>query len=105
MIVTLNVTARLVCYGKGMERNIGYCRVSSLDQDLSVQKAALERHGCHLIFEETTTGPKREGREKLDLALKVIAEGDHLVVTRLDRLGRSLRDLANSVTWWRSIMA
>jgi DNA invertase Pin-like site-specific DNA recombinase len=55
----------------------------------------LERHGCHVIFEEKITGTKREGREKLDLALKVLYEGDHLVVTRLDRLGRSLRDLAN----------
>src|SRR6516165_1256248 len=78
-----------------MGRNIGYCRVSSLDQDLSVQKAALERHRCHVIFEEKITGTKREGREKLDLALKVISDGDHLVVTRLDRLGRSLHDLAN----------
>jgi DNA invertase Pin-like site-specific DNA recombinase len=66
-----------------------------LDQDLSVQKAALERHGCHVIFEEKITGTKREGREKLDLALKILSGGDHLVVTRLDRLGRSLRDLAN----------
>jgi DNA invertase Pin-like site-specific DNA recombinase len=78
-----------------MGRNIGYCRVSSLDQNLSIQKAALERHRCHVIFEEKITGTKREGREKLDLALKVLSEGDHLVVTRLDRLGRSLRDLAN----------
>ncbi len=78
-----------------MRRNIGYCRVSALDQDLSVQKAALECHGCHIVFEEKITGTKREGREKLDLALKVLSERDHLVVTRLDRLGRSMRDLAN----------
>ena len=78
-----------------MARKIGYCRVSTGDQDLTIQKAALERDGCHVIFEEKVSGTKRDGREKLSLALKVLTPGDSLVVTRLDRLGRSLRDLAN----------
>jgi DNA invertase Pin-like site-specific DNA recombinase len=76
-------------------RKIGYCRVSTEDQDFTIQKAALERDGCHVIFEEKISGSKREGREKLNLALKVLVSGDSLVVTRLDRLGRSLHDLAN----------
>jgi DNA invertase Pin-like site-specific DNA recombinase len=78
-----------------LARKIGYCRVSTGDQDLSFQNAALERDGCHVIFEEKVSGAKRDGREKLGLALKVLGPGDSLVVTRLDRLGRSLRDLAN----------
>jgi DNA invertase Pin-like site-specific DNA recombinase len=70
-------------------------RVSTDDQDLSVQRAALERDGCAVIFEEKISGTRRLGREQLELALKVLNEGDTLVVTRLDRLGRSMRDLAN----------
>ena len=78
-----------------MGRRIGYARVSSGDQDLSVQKCALESDGCAIVFEEKISGTKRDGRDQLQLALKVLSEGDALVVTRLDRLGRSLRDLAN----------
>ena len=78
-----------------MGRRIGYARVSSDDQDLSIQKAALEKDGCAIVFEEKRSGSKRNGRDQLNLALKVLTKGDTLVVTRLDRLGRSLRDLAN----------
>ena len=78
-----------------MGRKIGYARVSSVDQDLAIQKSALERNGCAIVFEEKITGTKRDGRDQLLLALKVLSESDTLVVTRLDRLGRSLRDLAN----------
>jgi DNA invertase Pin-like site-specific DNA recombinase len=48
-----------------------------------------------IIFKEKRSGTKRNGRDPLDLALQVLSKGDTLVVTRLDRLGRSLRDLAN----------
>jgi DNA invertase Pin-like site-specific DNA recombinase len=78
-----------------MARLIGYARVSTTDQDLGVQKTALEKAGCGIIFEEKLSGTKRTGRDQLDLALKVLGDGDVLTVTRLDRLGRSLRDLAN----------
>ena len=80
-----------------MGRHIGYARVSSDDQDLAIQKTALDRDRCAIVFEEKRSGAKRSGREQLDLALKVLVKGDTLVVTRLDRLGRSLRDLANIV--------
>jgi DNA invertase Pin-like site-specific DNA recombinase len=76
-------------------RLIGYARVSSADQDLTVQRAALKEAGCNLVMEEKRSGTKRVGREQLDLALQVLGEGDVLVVTRFDRLGRSLRDLSN----------
>jgi DNA invertase Pin-like site-specific DNA recombinase len=78
-----------------MSRRIGYARVSTDDQDLSIQKAALDRDGCAIVFEEKRSGTKRDGRAQLELALKVLVKGDTLVVLRLDRLGRSLRDLAN----------
>ena len=78
-----------------MSRRIGYARVSTDDQDLAIQNAALDKDGCAIVFEEKRSGTKRDGRDQLQLALKVLMKGDSLVVTRLDRLGRSLRDLAN----------
>lgn len=78
-----------------MPRQIGYARVSSDDQNLSIQNRELDRAGCAIVFEEKRSGAKRGGRNQLELALRVLLPGDKLVVTRLDRLGRSLRDLAN----------
>lgn len=80
-----------------MARRIGYARVSTHDQNLRSQKSALKKDGCAIIFEEKRSGTERNGREQLELALKVLVKGDTLVVTRLDRLGRSMRDLANIV--------
>jgi DNA invertase Pin-like site-specific DNA recombinase len=75
---------------------IGYARVSTTDQDLAVQREALRRAHVGVIFEEKASGTKRDGRTELQKkVLSVLGEGDALVVTRLDRLGRSLRDLAN----------
>jgi DNA invertase Pin-like site-specific DNA recombinase len=74
---------------------IGYARVSTTDQDLTVQREALRRAGVGVIFEEKASGTKRDGRTELQKVLSVLGEGDALVVTRLDRLGRSMRDLAN----------
>jgi DNA invertase Pin-like site-specific DNA recombinase len=55
----------------------------------------LDKDACAIVFEEKRSGTKRSGREQLELALKVLMKGDTLAVTRLDRLGRSLHDLAN----------
>ena len=73
----------------------GYARVSTTDQDLAVQRNALNLAGVGVIFEEKASGTKREGRTELQKVLSVLGEGDALVVTRLDRLWRSMRDLAN----------
>jgi DNA invertase Pin-like site-specific DNA recombinase len=71
---------------------IGYGRVSTADQNLDAQKDALERGGAELIFMESVSGTKRH-RPQLDLALSHLRQGDQLLVTRLDRLARSAKDL------------
>jgi DNA invertase Pin-like site-specific DNA recombinase len=76
---------------------IGYARISTHDQTLSLQKDALEKAGCEKIFTDTVSGTKAE-RKGLTEALSHLREGDTLVVWRLDRLGRSLRHLIDTVT-------
>lgn len=71
---------------------IGYGRVSTVDQNLDAQKDALERAGASMIFLESASGTKKH-RPQLDLALSHLRPGDQLLVTRLDRLARSARDL------------
>lgn len=75
----------------------GYARVSSTDQDLSIQKATLTAAGCAVIREEKVSGTGIEGREELKTMLEFLREGDTLVVTRIDRLARNMRDLQNIV--------
>src|SRR5712664_4987772 len=75
----------------------GYARVSTIDQDLSIQHAALTAVGCTVVRSEKVTGTSTEGREELATLLQFLREGDTLVVTRVDRLARSLRDLQNIV--------
>ncbi|WP_206483267.1 recombinase family protein [Thalassotalea sp. G2M2-11] len=75
----------------------GYARVSTLDQSTSIQREALEAAKCNRIFEEKASGITREGRSELSLVLEVLREGDTLVVTRIDRLARSLKDLQDIV--------
>jgi DNA invertase Pin-like site-specific DNA recombinase len=76
---------------------IGYARVSTTDQTLDLQKDALEKAGCTKIFTDTASGAKAE-RIGLDEALDYARAGDTLVVWRLDRLGRSLRHLIETIT-------
>ena len=75
---------------------IGYARVSTQDQTLNLQKDALEKLGCNKIFTDTSSGTKAE-RKGLEEALEYVREGDTLVVWRLDRLGRSLKHLIETV--------
>src|SRR6266436_3597161 len=76
---------------------IGYARVSTQDQTLNLQKDALEKIGCIKIFTDTASGASTE-RKGLDEALAYVREGDTLVVWRLDRLGRSLKHLIETIT-------
>src|SRR5512144_113668 len=75
---------------------IGYARVSTSDQTLDLQKDALEKAGCERIFTDTASGAKAE-RIGLDEALSYVRPGDTLVVWRLDRLGRSLPHLIETI--------
>ena len=70
---------------------IGYARVSTDDQSLDLQRDALKEAGCERIFEDTAGGAAE--RPSLQQALSHLRAGDTLVVWRLDRLGRSLKDL------------
>src|SRR6266566_7497592 len=76
---------------------IGYARVSTQDQTLNLQKDALEKIGCTKIFTDTISGATTE-RKGLEEALTFLREGDTLVVWRLDRLGRSLKHLIDTIT-------
>ena len=75
----------------------GYARVSTTDQDLRVQEASLRAAGCQVIRSEKRTGTQREGRAELDVLLQFLRTGDTLVITRIDRLARSLKDLQDIV--------
>ena len=75
----------------------GNARISTIDQDLSIQHAALAAAGCTVVRSEKVTGTSTQGREGLATLLQFLREGDTLVVTRIDRLARSLRDLQNIV--------
>ncbi|EIF32237.1 site-specific recombinase, DNA invertase Pin [Burkholderia sp. Ch1-1] len=75
---------------------IGYARVSTRDQDLTNQEAQLRAAGCGRIFAEKITGTKR-ARPQLDRMLEHLRAGDVIVITRLDRLARSIRDLLDIV--------
>ncbi|MBA9071808.1 DNA invertase Pin-like site-specific DNA recombinase [Methylobacterium sp. RAS18] len=81
---------------------IGYARVSTFDQDLTVQRAALKAAGCDPIRAEKASGASTAGRTELATILDFIGEGDTLVVTRIDRLARSIGDLQDIV---RSLQA
>lgn len=72
---------------------VGYARVSSVGQDLEVQETALQEAGCEKIFREKRSGRTAKDREALQEALEWVREGDTLIVTRLDRLARSIIDL------------
>jgi DNA invertase Pin-like site-specific DNA recombinase len=76
---------------------IGYARISTHDQTLSLQKDALEKAGAEKIFTDTVSGTKVE-RKGLTQALSHLRPGDTLVVWRLDRLGRALRHLIDTIT-------
>ena len=80
-----------------MNQRIGYARVSTDDQNLDLQRDALQQVGCGVIYEEAASG-KTAARPELEQCRKALRAGDTLVVWRLNRLGRSLPDLVQIVT-------
>jgi DNA invertase Pin-like site-specific DNA recombinase len=80
-----------------MATQIGYARVSTTDQDLGLQVAALKAAGCTVIRTEKRSGTTMEGRTELATVLDFLRAGDVLTVTRIDRLARSMGDLQDIV--------
>jgi DNA invertase Pin-like site-specific DNA recombinase len=76
---------------------IGYARVSAFDQDHATQAARLKAACCEVVRKEKASGKSRTGRDELASILEFIRPGDELVVVKLDRLGRSTRDVLNLV--------
>ena len=76
---------------------IGYARVSTLDQNLDLQMQALTKADCKKIFEDKVSGTRAD-RPGLAKALEMLREGDTLVVWKLDRLGRSVKQLVGLVS-------
>ena len=76
---------------------IGYIRVSTIHQNLDLQRDALERAGCEKIFEEKKSGKAGTKRPGLEAALAYLRPEDFLVVWKLDRLGRSLVEMMRTI--------
>lgn len=76
---------------------IGYARVSTLDQDHTTQIERLKAADCERVFSEKKSGTSKKGRSELGECLEYLREGDILVITKIDRLARSARDLHNLV--------
>src|SRR5947207_15605999 len=76
---------------------IGYARVSSTDQNLAIQEQALRSAGCDTIRSEKRSGTTTAGRDELRTVLDFLRKGDVLMVTRIDRLARSIGDLQDVV--------
>ncbi len=72
---------------------VGYARVSTLGQSLENQLESLTKEGCEKIFEEKASGKSADEREQLQMALDFVRVDDVLVITKLDRLARSMIDL------------
>ncbi len=76
---------------------IGYARVSTTDQNLELQHQALTAAGCERIIDDTISGATKQ-RPGLAQVLDILRNGDTLVVWKLDRLGRSVKNLVDLVT-------
>lgn len=75
----------------------GYARVSTIDQKLTIQEEALKAAGCENIRSEKVSGTSTQGRGELKILLTFLRKGDELVITRIDRLARSVKDLQDIV--------
>ena len=76
--------------------NIGYCRISTNDQNLDLQLDELKKAGCERIFQDIASGAKSD-RKGLKEAIEFARSGDVIVCWKLDRVGRSLRDLIETI--------
>jgi Resolvase, N terminal domain len=94
MKTRIRPTGRLLPRRRPMTgKRYGYARVSTDDQDLTIQREQLVRHGCDAVLFEKASGKSREGRPELEKIMSVIGKSDALVVTKFDRLGRNMLDM------------
>lgn len=84
-------------HSRGVNDLLGYARISTADQDPALQHDALTAAGCYRVWTDTASGAKTQ-RPQLDAVLDALRPGDSLVVWRIDRLGRSLPHLIETVT-------
>jgi DNA invertase Pin-like site-specific DNA recombinase len=75
----------------------GYARASTVEQDVTLQQETLRRAGCEVVRSEKSSGASRVGRSELAVLLQFLRRGDTLMVTRVDRLARSIKDLQDIV--------
>jgi DNA invertase Pin-like site-specific DNA recombinase len=97
--ITLEIYSRLNTITTSSDKKgplmlIGYARVSTQDQNLELQREALRQAGCQKVFEDQVSGTRAE-RPGLTKAQEMLREGDMLVVWKLDRLGRSVKQLVD----------
>lgn len=76
---------------------VGYARVSTQDQDLSAQLEALEAAGCARVFHGKQSGKSEDNQNKLEELLAYVREGDTVLLTKLDRMGRSLNRILMTI--------
>jgi len=88
--------------GRLIMANVGYARVSTIDQDPALQLDALAAAGCAKVFEDRASGARAD-RAGLRAALDYVRQGDVLIVWKLDRLGRSLPHLIEPSLRWRPV--
>ncbi|GJL93845.1 MAG: resolvase [Hyphococcus sp.] len=81
---------------------IGYARISTIDQNLDLQLDALKKAGCETIYQDEGFSGAKTKRPGLDKALRALKGDDHLIVWKLDRLGRSLRHLIDLITMFEA---
>jgi DNA invertase Pin-like site-specific DNA recombinase len=82
---------------------VSYARVSTEDQNLHMQEDALKSSGCEEIFTDVASSAKSQ-RPGLDKALNYVREGDTLVVSKLDRLGRSIQHLIQTINVYKNLL-
>jgi DNA invertase Pin-like site-specific DNA recombinase len=98
MVQWTGITLKISSPEEGIDMAVyGYARVSTEDQDPTVQVDALRAAGCVVVRAETASGTRRDGRTELQVLFDFLQPGDTLMVTRIDRLARSVKDLQDIV--------
>ena len=94
----VSLCSNVLIFGQGGKMQlIGFARVSTSSQDLASQLKTLEEHGCNKVFHGKQSGKSTENELKLKELVDYVRQGDTVVVTKLDRLGRSLKSILETI--------